>query len=514
MRTKKLLLVMLSSIAITACGGGGGNSSPSAFSATTSGVAAKGIIKHAVVTAYELNAAGSNVRTVGTSETDVAGKYALTIGSTYTGGPIKLVLSTKSDGTTKMVCDVSTGCGVGVAFGADYSLSSTFTLTSYQQAASNGAAITTQITPYTNMAAARIDAQINTTTPLDNTLVSNANSEVSQLVGVNITTTQPVDITNSTALAAASPDALQYAAFNAGIGNVAFASAGGFEAGITAAATSFADGQFTSTDPVTIGSLVTAVTTEANAPTTTGLNTTALNATLASITANTTVAGTYDPTPTPTATLTAVAQAKGLVSQTRTWGTQIQALKTPADAFKLDVNTAKGVLNSTSVGFVSVFGKVLKGAIDTVVTEANSTNGLMGKSYPYPLLFGTTTGIVSGVGIVTVSNNAGSLKLAFSSTVAGVTNSGTITTSIPSSILNAPFTKVNLAGLSLVVSGNATMSTPAVSFTLTNASLNVALKPTSATVNTATVLPTDIASLNINGNASLQANGVLTLPYQ
>ncbi|MEQ1590041.1 MAG: hypothetical protein ABL902_06790, partial [Gallionella sp.] len=493
---------------ISACGGGGGSSSPSTFSATTTGVAAKGIIKNVTVTAKELSATGATLRTVGTADTDASGKYTLTIGSSYTGGPIKLVLSVKSDGTTKMVCDVSTGCGAGVAFGADYSLSPTFTLTSYQQAASNGAAITTQITPYTNMAAARIDAQINAITPvaLDNTLVSNANSEVSQLVGVNITTTQPVDITNPTALAAASPDALQYAAFNAGIGNVAFASAGGFEAGITAAANSFADGQFTSTDPVTIGNIVTAVDTEANALTTTGLNTTVLTATLFNITANTT-SGTYNPESTPAAALSGVAQAKALVSQTRTWVTQIKSLKTPADAFKLDVDTAQTVLNSSSVGVASVFGKVLKGAIDTVRTEANSASGLKAQSYSYPLFSGAM-GIVLGTGTVTVSNNAGSLKLAFSSVVAGVTNSGTITTSIPSSVLNAPFTNFDLAGLSLVMSGNATMSTPAVSFTLTNASINVALKPSSATVNTATVLSTDIASLDIDGNASLQASGV------
>lgn len=505
-----LLLTFL----IAACGGGG-SSSPSAFSATTTGVAAKGIIKNATVTAKELSATGATLRTVGAADTDASGKYTLTIGSSYTGGPIKLVLSVKSDGTTKMVCDVSTGCGVGVAFGADYSLSPTFTLTSYQQSASNGAAITTQITPYTNMAAARIEAQLAATTPsaLDNTLVSNATSEVSQLVGVNINTTQPVDITNATAMAAASPDALQYAAFNAGIGNVAFANSGGFEAGIAVVATSFADGQFTSADPVTIGSIVTAVNTEvAYTPAT---NTVSLAATLASITANTDPATGYNPEPTPTATLTAVAQAKALVSQTRTWGTQIQALQTPLDAFKLDVNDAQTALNSTSVGVTSVFGEVLKGALNKVETESSSTSGLIAKSYSYPLLIGTYASVpgagqivVSGTGTVTVSNNAGSLKLVFASTVAGVTNSGTITTNIPSSLLNAPLTNINLNGLSLVVSGNASMSSPAVSFTLTNALLNVTLKPSSATVNTTTALLTDIASVNINGNASLQANGV------
>lgn len=502
-----LAVPIIATFVLAGCGGGGGSSTPTPFSATTTGVAAKGIIKNATVTAFELSAAGAILRTVGTADTDNSGKYALTIGSSYAGGPLKLVLNAKSGGATKMVCDVSTGCN-GIVFGQDYSLPSTFTLTSYQQSASNGAAITTQITPYTNMAAARIEDQLNATTPstLNNTLVSNANSEVSQLVGVNISTTEPVDITDPAAVAAASPDALQYAAFNAGIGNVAFAS-GNFETGIANVATSFADGQFTSTDSVTIGSIVNAVNAEANALTTTGLNTTTLTATLASITNNTS-GGTYNPEPTPAATLTAVAQAKALVSQTRTWGTQIQALKTPADAFNVDIQNAGTLLHSNSIGFVSVFGKVLKGALDTVVTESSSVNGLIAKSYSYPIIFGTPTELVAGTGTVTVSNNGGSLKFVFSSTIAGVTNSGTITTSIPSSILNAPLSNINLAGLSLVISGNATMSTPAVSFTLTNAALNVALKTGLTSVNTATALPTDIASLGLDGDATLQANGI------
>jgi hypothetical protein len=511
MKAIKLLSIIISSMVIAACGGGGGNSNNNntSFSATTTGVAAKGIIKNATVTAYELSGTGAILRTVGTADTKTDGTYSLPIGASYAGGPLMLVLTAKSGGNSKMVCDVSTGCGTGVAFGQDYTLPPNFTLTSYQQSASNGATVTTQITPYTNMAAKRIDAQLASITPslLDNTLVSNANSEVSQLVGVNITTTQPVDITNATALAAASADAKQYAAFNAGIGNVAFANAGDFVAGVNAAATSFADGQFTSTDPVTISSIVTAVNTEvANTP---AVNTTALSATLASITANTdSVTGTYDPAPTSAATLSAVAQAKALVSQTRTWGTQIKALKTPADAFNVDINNAGTLIHSNSIGFVSVFGKVLKGAIDTVKIEANSVSGLIAKSYSYPLLFGTPTGLVSGTGTVTVSNSGGSLKLAFSSTIAGVTNSGTITTSIPGSILNAPLTNIDLAGLSLVISGNASMSSPAVSFTLTNAALNVALKQGLTTVNTATVIATDIASLGLDGDATLQANGI------
>lgn len=481
----------------------GGSSGGAIFSASTSGVAAKGIIKHAIVTAHELNAAGSSVRTVGTGETDAFGKYTLTIGSSYTGGPLKLVLTTKSDGTTKMVCDVAAGCGAGVAFGADYTLSSTFALTAYQQAVSNGAAVKTQITPYTNMAAARVQAQITAGSTLDNTLVANANSEVSQIVGVDIANTEPVDITSASALAAASPEAMQYGAFNAGIGNVAFANATSFEAGIAAVASSFADGKFDASDSVSIASIVAGVNTEAAA--TSALNTTTLTATLASITTNTSGTGDYDPAPATTATLTAVAQARGLVSQTRTWGTQIAALQTPADAFGLDINTAQAVLNSTSSSLAGVFGEVLGGAMNKVNTQAASTGGLTATTYSYPINYFTSAGQVSGAGSVTVVNNSGSLKLNIASSVGGATTSAAVTTNIPNTILGQSSPVLDLAGLTINVTGSSSMSSPAASFTLTNAAVSIALK-TGKTSATAT--PVDIASIGFDGALSLAASGV------
>jgi hypothetical protein len=388
-------------------------------------------------------------------------------------------------------------------------LSPTFTLTSYQQAASNGAAITTQITPYTNMAAARIDAQINASTPLNNTLVSNANSEVSQLVGVNINTTQPVDINNPAAVAAASADALQYAAFNAGIGNVAFANTGGFEAGITAAATSFADGQFTSTDPITIGSLVTAVTTEANARTTTGLNTAALTATLASITANT-IGETYNPEPTLAATQAATAtaaveQAKALVSQTRTWGTQIKALQTPATAFKLDVDTARAVLNSNSFSLSSVFGKVLSDALLKVQTESASPAGLLlWQSYTFPISYWEGGVLVSGGGTLTAEDNNGTLQLRFTATISGISTSGTIMISSRRAPPSSPPNVLDITGMTMSVSGGSSMTTPSIAFfNINNAAVDIAFK-SAGVFNTAN----DVASTSLDGDAILQANGV------
>ena len=505
MRTLKLLLAGLFSVAVAACGGGGSSSAPppASFSATTAGVAAKGIIKFATVTAYELNASGVSVRTVGTSETDASGKYSLTIGSSYTGGPLKLVLTAKNDGSTKMVCDVSTGCG-GVAFGSDYDLPLNFTLVAYQQAVSSGSTVKTQITPYSNMAAARVQAQIEAGGTLDNSLVANATSEVSQIVGVNIATTEPVDITNPLAVAAAGADALQYAAFNAGVGNIAFDpiyAASGIQAGITAVANSFADGQFDGTDAVSITQIATAVNTAAAF--TPALNTPTLIATLTAIPAS----GVYNPEPPPAATLTAVAQARGLVSQTRTWGTSLAALQTPASAFALDIDTAGAVLNSTSGSLGGVFGTVLGGAMGQVGIEVASANGLRAQSYNYPITYWTAAGPVSGVGAVTVINNGGTLNLNISApSIAGVTTSGTVTTNIPSTILGVPAATLDVASLTMNVTGSASVTSPsAASLTLTNTAFNIALK---AGKTSATATPADIASVGLNGGLSMQASGV------
>ncbi len=487
---------------LSGCGGGGSPASSSPFSATTEGVGAKGIIKNATVTAYELSASGAKLRTVGTSQTDVTGKYSLTIGSSYTGGTLKLELA--ADGTTtKMVCDVAgvNSCGNGVSFGQDFTLPAGVILSAYQQSVSNGAAVKTQITPYTNMAVARVEAQLAGMTTTLNSLVGNANSEVSQIVGVDITNTEPVDITKPAAVAAASPEALQYAAFNAGVGKIAFASgANGFQSGINAVAASFADGRFDSTDTVKIGDIVTAVGIEAAA--TPALNTTTLTATLNSITTNTS-SGIYDPAPSSAATQTAVAQARELVSQTRTWGTSIAAFKTPADAFGVDIDTASAVLNSNSAVLGEVFGKVMAGGLARIDTEGNSL--VLGQTYTYAVTYGSTT----GTGSVRVSDNSGNLKLDISAaTIAGVTSIGAVTTNIPVIVLSDPQAPsiLNIASLTMNVTGGASMSSPAVSITLTNAAFSVALK-SGKTIGTVTG-EADIQSIGFDGSLVMAANGV------
>lgn len=510
-------LTAIATLMLAGCGGGGSSSADGGVAATkVSGVAAKGIIKYALVTAYELDAQGNIVRTVGNSETDATGKYSLTIGSSYAGGPIKLELTPKSDGSTLMVCDVATGCGTGIAFGQDYPLPPAFALAAYQPSVSKtNATVTSQITPYTNMVAANVQSAVQAGATLNNDLVSLATSKISTLVGVNISTTEPVDITNASAVAAASANSLQYGAFNAAIGDIAFADGNGFASGVQAAAEAFADGQFDSSDAVTIADITTAVQTEVTtAPT---LSTTTNTAGTASVTdqltviSDSTTSGTYTPAATATATMTPLAQAKALVSQTRTWVTQIAALQTPATAFGNNVSIAGAVLNSNSAVLGGVFGQMLGQALNTVQMAAASTAGLAKQTYTYPINYWNGTAMVSGSGsvVVSVASN-GTLTLTLPSTVtAGVTTAGTVTTTIPSSILGVQTTSLNLGTTNaMTVTGAASMSTPtASSITINNATLNLALK---TAINSSTLgnSESNIASLGIDGDITMAANGV------
>lgn len=496
---------MACSAAVAACGGSSTGQPQGNVTVTAvqiSGTGAKGIIKNAIVTAYELAASGATLRTVGTAVTDASGKYSMETNSSYGGGPLKLELTAKGDGSTKMVCDVAAGCGTGVAFGQDYTLSSSFKLGAYQQGSSGGGAVTTQITPYSNMVVARVEAQVNAGSQLNNTLVAGAVSQVNQIVGVDISTTEPVDITSALAVSAAGADALQYAAFNAGIGGVAFAS-GNFETGVANAASSFSDGKFDNSDTVKITDITAAVASEVTAMAT--LDSTTLTAQLASIATNTT-GGTFSPVASQAATLTAIAQARALVTQTRTWGTQLAALQNPADAFGVDVNTAGAVLNSNSGVLGGVFAEMIRKSFDVLAVKAHSPTGLATGSYPINGYYWNGTALVLVNGNVVVSTSNGYLTWTISGTNAGVTTSGTVTSTIPSSVLGQPSTNLNLAtSTTMTVNGSATMSSPAASITISNAVISLALK---AAGNTGTMTNSNIDSLSFNGGLAMQAGGV------
>jgi hypothetical protein len=487
-------------------------------------VAAKGIIKKGVVTAYEVGKTapiGTAITADGSDPAKPAGTYSLSVNASYGGGPVKLELT--GDAATTMVCDVSAGCGTTgagspIPFGTDFALPAGFKLTSYLPSVASGATVNAQITPFTDMAAKRIETLGGTNAPTS-AQVTEATAGVNALLGVNIHAVQPIDITKVASIGNASPEQLQYAAFNAGAGSIIFNSA----SGVAAVSSMLSGGSISAND---ITAIKNAVQAEAANPalsdpslignTTVSTFNTQLAATLGGMN------GTYTPpAPPDTTTQSTITQARNLVQQTRTWVTDIKALKSPADAFKLDVQTAEAVLNSGTASLSGAYFDSLNSALSTIDAQLVTSSGVAANTaYPFEV---TGTGCtfnpnppygcipsVLGSGTVTASNNAGTLKLSFAATVSGATVNGTVTTNIPASVLGTTTTSLNLAGLDIAVSGSATRTTPsAASFTLNNAALKITLKAGAPPMNTSQPInQTHVANYDFSGGITMQANGV------
>ena len=328
---------IVATLGLTACGGGGGSSSTdgdtSSFSsATTSGTAAKGILNKGVVTAVELGSDQTELRTLNTTVTDEKGTYALTIPASYTNGPIKV--SIISDADTEMKCDISSGCGTRadditdansnttVDFGEWYKPGAdNIQMSALVASAASGASLAVNVTPFTTMAAKRALSE----PTLDADAVANANSEVSALLGVNVLTTKPVDITNLES--DATSNEIAYAALAAAIAESATKDTNGvpdINAAIEALATGFEDGTISSTELQEIGTNAGTIFTAAGVTDTSGvvsaLQDTATDANGADI----------DPEPADSATVSNVDKAKALVADFRSYANNMDSiLKNP-----------------------------------------------------------------------------------------------------------------------------------------------------------------------------------------
>ncbi|MCG8669983.1 MAG: hypothetical protein MI867_11260 [Pseudomonadales bacterium] len=368
---KKLLSTSIAVILATSlgCGGGGGGSSNDDDdddpSTTLSGTASKGIIQLGLVTAYELDSTGTQVRSVGSDTTDSSGDYSIALSSDYAGGPIQLVITATTD--TRMTCDALDGCNGGSdAFGADITLPDGFTMNAIVPPQSGGS-VSTQITPLSHMAAARALAA----DTVNEEAVDNAISEINQLVGVNILTTDIVDITDPTALASASDDAKQFALFGAGIADIVLNEGSGVNEQLEALADSFEDGQFQGDDDITITTILNSV----NEATTDAGNNDDINTALEDAIedvervieiVNTQVeGGNYNPEPGSNAGATEVAQVKALISDTRTFlDTIVENYESPIDAFDIDLRAAEEVLSEDSTAVIDIAGEALNQALD------------------------------------------------------------------------------------------------------------------------------------------------------
>ena len=329
-----LSAAIIATLGLTACGGGGGSSSSddgtTSFSASSSGTAAKGIISGGIVTATEVSTGNE----VGTALTDIDGKYQLTIGSNYQGGPIQLTITADAD--TQMKCDATEGCGTRPA---DDGITDTDAVVDFGEwykpgaggvqmralipAASNGATISASITPFTEMAAARAGAA-----PTADSIAA-ANSEVTSLLGVNILNTPPVDITSLPAGASATE--IAYAALASAAANLAGTDSEtgllDVQAGIDALASALSEDGIIANDDDTDESVISLQDILAEAA-----------ATLNKVDADDTSGildelqddiqqagedGLVNPDPVDTATLSAVDKAKALVADFRTYATEL-----------------------------------------------------------------------------------------------------------------------------------------------------------------------------------------------
>lgn len=231
---------------LTACGGGGGSDAPAAPSATRlTGAAVKGVIRNADVTVIELasNLNGSDGRVVGTGTTTSSGAYEVSF-TDYRGGPVRINVVGRADGTTRVVCDYRIGapgddCGTGIAFGDDIPVDVNFSLSSLAPtlntagsgaASFNVTALSALITTLAEGASGggTVAERIRVATFLANQFAG----------GVDVTRTTPVDLTSPAAIAAATGDSLAYSALNAAV--LSLATAGSPQESISAAVATLA----------------------------------------------------------------------------------------------------------------------------------------------------------------------------------------------------------------------------------------------------------------------------------
>ena len=216
MNLKTLAPTLITSALLAACGGGGGGSdagtggSGTAASTTTlSGVASKGPLKKALVTAYQVDSAGKLGAKITEQKTDDTGSYTLDLGS-YTGA-VQLVVSVIA-GETKSADEAT---GVDVSLPADFTLRAT-TVVSAPAGGGSTQVQSASITPFTELASKIAEDSGG----LSAANIASATKVVFDLIGVDPVATKPISF-SSAAPAGATDDQKRYALFNAAVSQMA-----------------------------------------------------------------------------------------------------------------------------------------------------------------------------------------------------------------------------------------------------------------------------------------------------
>lgn len=487
------ILLALGGAMLAGCGSGGSSSSPdqNVSSGTVEGVAAKGIIRNGTVTAEELGANGKPLREVGTADTNEKGEFSLKLSDKYQGGPLLLTIKPKSGNATTMKCDIKDGCGNNVAYGGEMPLDGSFSLQAVRPAVKPGATVNAQITPFSNMAAARVKAELAAKRSADiETTINEIISEVNQIVGVNILETEPIDITNPEEIKNATDEELTYAVFNAAAGSIAlqYGKDKDLGDGLQKLAESFNDGELDSDDILSPTNLRQEVEDNLESIKSRSDAVIAINNQIDAIVTST-KDGTYNPEPIPTSTLTAVEQAKQLVGQARTLGNSIASLEDPAEAFKADIDVAAQVIDNESKVLVTLTGTIIEQVFNALMAQ-----------HPIPL--GTQTvsikdsaGNSVGNATVTLADNNG-LNIRISApSIKSASIDLTLSSNAPASLLNG--TPAQLSDASFTISGAAESAKARLK--LTDMKLNaVFAQPVTVDPNATTPPEPVVKSLDIN----------------
>lgn len=230
-KLRVLTLYIAASFTLAACDNGISNSTPITVSSPTpetisvSGKAAKGLIFGGVVNVHPIiNGVLSDPLTTTSSSTTspTDGSYSIEI-SDYDGSPFVIRVSASDDGSTRMRCDLAGGCDGGVAFGSTVTLDDPdFNLDAVVPPITNPTtSVNLSVLTDTATSVALDTLASNSDITLEETItaISNANSSVANRFGIqgDITTLPIVDLTDPSAVAAASNNTLTYNLFSAAI---------------------------------------------------------------------------------------------------------------------------------------------------------------------------------------------------------------------------------------------------------------------------------------------------------
>ena len=410
----------LTALALTigACSSGGSSSpapSNTPFTASVSGTAAKGIINKGIVTAVEIDSAGVALSTVGSAVTGIDGSYALTLGASYSGGPVQVTITI--DANSEMKCDVPVGCGTrsdGIAdsntsidFGEWYKPGS-LSMKAIIPVASTGDVISANITPFTNMASDRAIAQGSVTAAS----VATANSEVSNLLGgIDILHTQPLDITDPTAVSDGTATAVTYAALASSVASLSPDPAAGEQVDISAAlatlSNSFTDGMIEADDAgdasddasISLQEIVdgannvfTVINHVDNTGTITELQ--------SDITTAESGSGVIDPVASVTAADATLDQVKAMVADVFTWGSVIMAeTEVKGNAFQTQIDLAT---QATDIATQEIMDQAFQSAVEAAIDYDGSTSVLSEIVLTDPAVSFSSGSISTTNGVVTI----------------------------------------------------------------------------------------------------------------